>query len=52
MREWEIGDTADLKEPERGYRNVTITGFCGVRLIVETESGMEMVIYEDELEDD
>ena len=52
MREWEVGDDAYLKEPARGYRFVTVTGFCGNRLIVKTESGMELYIYEDELEDE
>ena len=52
MREWNIGDTAELKEPVRGYTNVEVTGFCGNRIIVETSSGMELTIYEDELKDD
>ena len=51
-REREIGDSAYLKEPERGYRYVEIVGFEGVRLIVRTTSGYEFTIYEDKLEED
>ena len=50
-REWEIGDTAYLIKPVKGYRRVEIVGFDGVRLVVRTESGWELTIYEDELED-
>jgi hypothetical protein len=49
-REFETGDFAYLKEPERGYRYVEIVGFDGVRIIVKTSSGYEFSIYEDELE--
>ena len=51
-REWEIGDTAYLKRPEKGYRKVEIVGHDGLRLVVQTESGWEFSIYEDELTDD
>ena len=50
-REWEIGDTGYLIKPEKGYRRVEIVGFDGVRLVVQTESGWEFTIYEDELEE-
>ena len=49
-QELQIGDTAYLKKPEKGYRFVEIVGFDGVRLIVRTTSGWEFTIYEDELE--
>jgi hypothetical protein len=48
--ELQIGDSAYLKESERGYRYVEIIGFDGCRLIVRTTSGYEFTIYEDELE--
>lgn len=48
-REREIGDSAELKEPVKGYRHVEIVGFDGVRPIVRTSSGMEFSVYEDEL---
>lgn len=50
--EYEIGDSACLKEPVLGYRYVEIVGFDGVRLIVRTTSGYEFTIYEDELEEE
>jgi hypothetical protein len=40
----------NLKKPERGYRNVEIIGFDGDRIIVRTDSGLELSIYEDEME--
>ena len=50
-REWEIGDTAYLKKPEKGYRFVEVVGFDGNRLIVQTSGGWEFTIWSDELED-
>lgn len=50
-RDWQVGDNAYLKEPVKGYRYVEIVGFDGVRLVVQTTSGMELTIYDDELED-
>ncbi|MCL2620253.1 MAG: hypothetical protein FWD97_04890 [Defluviitaleaceae bacterium] len=52
MQEHNIGDTAYLKEPVKGYRYVEIIEYDGPRLVVKTTSGMELIIYEDELEDD
>ena len=49
--EWNIGDSAYLKEPERGYRYVEIVGYDSNRLIVRTTSGYEFTVYEDELEE-
>ena len=49
-RELEIGDSAYLKEPVKGYRYVEVVGFDRTRIIVQTSSGMEFTIYEDELE--
>lgn len=51
-REWEIGDYANLKVPEKGYRHVEIIGFDGVRLVVRTSSGWEFTVYEDELQEE
>ena len=50
-RKYDIGETAYLKVPERGYRAVEIIGFEGGRLVVKTTSGMEFTIRADELED-
>jgi len=50
-REREIGDIAHLIKPEKGYRRVEIVDFDGVRLVVRTESGWELTVYADELED-
>jgi len=49
--EWSIGDTADLKEPVKGYRHVEIVGFDGNQLVVQTSSGWEFSVWEDELEE-
>ena len=49
--EYQIGDSAYLKVPERGYRYVEIIGFDGTRLLVRTSSGYEFTVYPDELED-
>lgn len=51
MREWQIGDSAYLKEPVRGYRYVEIVDFDGVKLVVRASSGYEFSVYTDELED-
>ena len=40
-RDWQIGDSAYLKEAVKGYRYVEIVGFDGVRLVVQTTSGWE-----------
>ena len=50
-KEWEIGDSGYLIEPVLGYRFVEIVGFDGVRLVVQTTSGYEFTVYEDELEE-
>ena len=50
-RELQMGDSAYLKEPVRGYRYVEIIDFDGYRLIVKTSSGYEFTVYEDELEE-
>ena len=51
MGEREIGDTACLITPVKGYRKVEIVGYDGLRLVVRTESGWEFTVWEDELED-
>jgi len=51
-KEYEVGDSAYLKEPVRGYRYVEIVEFDGTRLVVQTTSGYEFTIYEDELEEE
>ena len=51
-KEWQIGDSGYLKQPEKGYRFVEIVGFDGLRLVVQTTSGWEFTIWPDELEDD
>ena len=51
MENLEEGMTAYLKEPERGYRAVTLIEQSGLKWLVETSSGMELEVYEDELED-
>lgn len=48
---YEIGDTAYLKVPERGYRHVEIVDYNCVKLVVRVESGMEFTVYPNELED-
>jgi len=50
-REWEVGESAYLKEPIRGYRHVEVTGFEGQQIIVQTSSGMELSFYENEFND-
>jgi len=51
-KERNIGESAYLKEPVKGYRYVEIVDFDGKRLIVRTTSGYEFSICEDELEDE
>lgn len=51
-KDWQIGDSAYLKEPVKGYRYVEIVDFDGLKLVVETSSGWRLTIYSDELEDD
>ena len=48
---YEIGDSAYLKRPEKGYRYVEIVDFDGNMLVVRTTSGWEFRVYTDELED-
>ena len=50
--DWQVGDSAYLKEPFRGYRYVEIVGFEGDRLVVRITSGYEFTVREDELEED
>jgi hypothetical protein len=49
-KEYEVGDYACLKVPERGYRNVEVIGYDWRRIVVRTSSGYEFSVYEDELE--
>ena len=49
--DWQVGDSAYLKEPVKGYRYVEIVGFDGDRLVVRTTSGWEFTVREDELEE-
>jgi len=51
MDKFDIGDSAYLKVPERGYRYVEIIGFDGNMLIVQTTNGYTFRVYEDELEE-
>ena len=46
-----IGDSARLVTPYRGYSWVTIIGYEGDGYCVELTSGLEIVVWEDELED-
>jgi len=52
-KEWQIGDSANLKNPShyKGYRYVEIVDFSGAQLVVETTSGWQFTVWEDELED-
>jgi hypothetical protein len=50
-KEYEIGDSAYLKVPQRGYSYVEVVGFHGVMLIVRATSGLEFLVYADELEE-
>jgi hypothetical protein len=52
IKEWQVGDSAYLIKPERGYRYVEIVGFDGLKLVVRTTGGMELTIYEDEPEEE
>jgi hypothetical protein len=49
-REWQIGDTAYLKEPIRGYYFVEVVDFDCTRIIVRTTSGLEESFYTDEFD--
>ena len=51
MENLEEGMTAYLKEPVRGYKAVTLIEQSGLKWLVETSSGMELEVYEDELEE-
>ena len=51
MKEWEIGESAYLKEPVKGYRYVEIVDYDCTSLVVETTSGMRLTVYADELTD-
>jgi len=46
------GMTAYLKQPYRGYRAVTIVERRQYKWLVETSSGCQIEVYEDELEID
>jgi len=50
--EWDIGDTGYLKEPFLGYRFIEVIGHeCATgRLIVQLESGREITVYPNEIE--
>jgi len=48
---YEIGDKTFLKEPYKGYRYVEIVGYEGTMLVVQITSGLELYVYEDELEE-
>ena len=48
---YQAGDYAYLKEPYLGYRYVDIIGNEGYRLLVRLTSGLEISIYEDELQE-
>ena len=50
--EREIGDTGYLKEPYLGYSHYEIIGFehATGRIEVEFSSGLQITVYEDELE--
>ena len=51
-RDWEIGETAYLSTPVNGYRHVEIIDNDGLQLVVRiTDSGKEISVYEDELEE-
>ena len=50
MGTFDIGDSANLKEPFEGYRYVEIVGFDGNRIVVQTTSGYQFTVYEDEME--
>ena len=50
-KQFKPGDHATLIEPVRGYSNVEIVEDTGTKLLVRTSSGMEIEIYEDELEE-
>jgi hypothetical protein len=52
MEEFTEGMTANLIEAERGYKAVTLIEQTGLKWIVETSSGMEIEVYEDELEEE
>ena len=51
FKEFEVGESAYLIEPVRGYRYIEIVGYDGNRLIVRTTSGYEISAYCDELEE-
>jgi hypothetical protein len=47
---WQVGDSAYLKEPVKGYRYVEIVGFDGRFIVVKTTSGWEFSVSEDDFE--
>jgi hypothetical protein len=49
--QFEEGNIVRLKTPVRGYRVVTLNERNGYQWIAETSSGMEVEIYEDEIEE-
>jgi hypothetical protein len=51
MNQYDIGESAYLKVPFRGYSYVEIVGFEGDRLVVQITSGYEFTVNADELED-
>jgi len=48
---FQIGDSAYLKEPAKGYRYVEIVDYDEDRFVVRTASGWEFTVYENELEE-
>jgi hypothetical protein len=48
MEDFTEGTTVYLNEPVKGYKAVTLIGQNGLKWIVETSSGMELEVYEDE----
>ncbi len=48
-QEWGIGESAELKVPEKGYRYVEIVDFDGCRPVVRTSSGWEFSVNPDDL---
>jgi hypothetical protein len=51
MDEFAEGKKAYLIKPEKGYNAVTLIEQTGLKWLVETSSGMELEVYEDELEE-
>jgi hypothetical protein len=47
-----VGMLVYLKQPYRGYRAVTLIEKCHYRWLVETSSGLQFEVYDDEFEID